>query len=351
MTVTVYRSTDASAPTLSGTAGSLLTVLDAVLVNGYGSKAAAGWSIAYTGTNKRTYTMGSGGTGSSLYIDDTGPGAGSYREARVAGFYTVTGLGAGTLQFPSTASCPISGGYVAIRKSTTADSTARAWTIVADQNRFHMFLESGDVIQTGMELAYPFFFGDIFAYGPTDVWNCLIMGRNIENSGGANYDGYGCCDFGNGGLSSGNVAVGNYMPSSWTGAGSAQWVGKYVDLASFCFGQSQLNGQASSPTASYNNCQMGIGTSAFPGNFPYPNSPDGAGWLAQVRVGQPAFFRGYVPGMYCSMHSHPYNHNDVFTATGGQYSGKTFLVQDVPVYRSSYFCNGQVLIDITGTWS
>jgi hypothetical protein len=34
MAVTVYKSMDASAPTLTGLAGSLTTVLDAVLVNG-----------------------------------------------------------------------------------------------------------------------------------------------------------------------------------------------------------------------------------------------------------------------------------------------------------------------------
>lgn len=42
MTVRVYRWDDASAPTLTGQLGSLITLLDAVLVNGYGSKTAAG---------------------------------------------------------------------------------------------------------------------------------------------------------------------------------------------------------------------------------------------------------------------------------------------------------------------
>jgi hypothetical protein len=43
---TVYKSTDASAPTLDGQVGSLITVLKACLVNGYGAKSAAGWTIA-----------------------------------------------------------------------------------------------------------------------------------------------------------------------------------------------------------------------------------------------------------------------------------------------------------------
>jgi hypothetical protein len=45
MTVRIYRSTDGSAPVLTGQAGKLTDLLDAILVNGYGSKTAAGWTI------------------------------------------------------------------------------------------------------------------------------------------------------------------------------------------------------------------------------------------------------------------------------------------------------------------
>lgn len=71
MGVTLYQWTDASAPSLTGQVGSLTALLDAILVNGYGSVSAAGWSIAYTSTNKRQYAMASGGTGRQLYVDDT----------------------------------------------------------------------------------------------------------------------------------------------------------------------------------------------------------------------------------------------------------------------------------------
>ena len=74
MTVTVYLSTDASAPTLDGNVGSLITVLDAVLVNGYGAKAAAGWTKAFSGTNKAAYRNSpSTGTGLFWRIQDDGP--------------------------------------------------------------------------------------------------------------------------------------------------------------------------------------------------------------------------------------------------------------------------------------
>ena len=61
MAVTLYSYTDVGAPSLAGNVlGGLPPILDACLVNGYGSKAAAGWAIAYTGTNVRTYRPASG---------------------------------------------------------------------------------------------------------------------------------------------------------------------------------------------------------------------------------------------------------------------------------------------------
>ena len=75
MTVIVYRWDDPSAPVLSSpSAGSLIGVLDACLVNGYGSKAAAGWTKAFSGTKLAAYRQG-GGSMCYLRIDDgTGTG-------------------------------------------------------------------------------------------------------------------------------------------------------------------------------------------------------------------------------------------------------------------------------------
>ena len=50
MPVTVYRSTDAGAPLLTNSNGSLIAVLKACLVDGYGSKASAGWTAPFLRT-------------------------------------------------------------------------------------------------------------------------------------------------------------------------------------------------------------------------------------------------------------------------------------------------------------
>src|SRR5512139_3780300 len=51
MSVTVYKSTDSSAPQITRTAGSFITFCDAVLVTGYGTKSSANWTkITSSGT-------------------------------------------------------------------------------------------------------------------------------------------------------------------------------------------------------------------------------------------------------------------------------------------------------------
>lgn len=128
---TVYRSDDASAPVITGTAGDLVTALDAILVNGYGSKPAAGWSVAYTGTNKRAYQQGSG-LSHLLRVDDA-----DARLARVVGYGAMSDIDTGTNPFPTGAQ--FSGGLY-MRKSTTANSTARPWICFATDTTFYLFI-------------------------------------------------------------------------------------------------------------------------------------------------------------------------------------------------------------------
>jgi hypothetical protein len=186
-TVYTYRSTDASAPTLTGQNGSLVSLLDACLVNGYGSQSAAGWTIAYTTTNKRVYqNSSSSGTGFYLNIDDSGSGSGGAREALMTGFQSATGIGTGTGQFPTFSQMNIGIGSVVCRKSNTADSTVRSWTLVADNTVLYFFAESGDFI---VPIQPNFFaFGDFFSYASSDLYRCIIMGRNSTNQSSVNYE-------------------------------------------------------------------------------------------------------------------------------------------------------------------
>lgn len=128
---TVYRSDDASAPAIDGTAGSLIAALDAILVNGYGAKSAAGWTKPYTGTNKAAFQQGAG-LSHYLRVDDS-----DGRLARVIGYGAMSDVDTGTNEFPTAGQ--ISGGLYA-RKSITATSTARPWICFANDSAFYIFL-------------------------------------------------------------------------------------------------------------------------------------------------------------------------------------------------------------------
>ena len=57
---TIFKSTDSGAPVLDGQAGSLVTLLDACLVTGYGSKTALGWAKAFTASSRGVYRAPAG---------------------------------------------------------------------------------------------------------------------------------------------------------------------------------------------------------------------------------------------------------------------------------------------------
>ena len=175
--VHVYRFTDTSAPVLSGTAGALTNLLDKILVTGYGTQPPAGWSIAFTATNMRDYKMStvSPALGYTLDVNDNGPGAGTFKEARVRGFETITGIAAGTNPFPTTTQQPAG---LFVRKSVSLDSVARPWLAIADERTFYLFMQTGDT--AGSYLCWGF--GEIYSYRLADKGRCILLARSTENS-------------------------------------------------------------------------------------------------------------------------------------------------------------------------
>lgn len=177
---TIYKSTDASAPTLNGTAGSLLTVLDAILVNGYGSKAAAGWTKPYSNSgNVGCYQ--NIGSQMCLSINDNGPGAHGGREARITGYETLSAVATGSGQFPNatTSQGVTPYGFWPVRKSSVADGSARLWLCFADGCTFYFFVLTLDSATTYLA----FMFGDFYSVaGSADAYRAAILGRVQEGS-------------------------------------------------------------------------------------------------------------------------------------------------------------------------
>jgi hypothetical protein len=171
---TIYQSTDASAPVLTGQVGGMLTVLDACLVNGYGAKSAAGWTIPFTGTNVRSYRPP---TGNRFYlgVDDNNNTAVGTNLLRWRGFETMTAAGAavasGTNPFPS--DVDLSGGWYT-RKSSVTTATARAWIVIANDRFVVWIINCGDTGQYDVGGC----FGDFLPYSGSDAFNTLSLGDN-----------------------------------------------------------------------------------------------------------------------------------------------------------------------------
>jgi len=310
MAVTVYNSTDASAPVLTGQNGSLITVLDAVLVNGYGSQTAAGWTKPYSGTNLAVYRQGAG---NSRYLDVNDA---NNQYPLMRGFEAMTGVGVGTGAFPSAATSNSTGVFWS--KSTTNDATARPWTIVATQKAFYMWINvnsGGAPFAQGMM----YFFGDFVSYRPGDAYNTLIAGNATASNSVSTFTDLT--------TSIATTSPGHFIARSYTQFGTAVPSGQHSD---------------------YIRCSTSIGR----GTLTYPNNMDGSFTLCPVWIHEPNLptypVRGEMPGLWAGAHLAPANHGDTVTgsATGGL-SGKTIQ------FFNTYF-NGTVVaqpgIEISNTW-
>jgi hypothetical protein len=173
MTITTYKSSDGSAPAIARAAGDLITLLDAVLVNGYGAKAAAGWTKEYSGTNKAVYKQGTGSSGKYLRIhDDIVDYCGGAQRIQIAdgasGVDTVTGVSLG-----------VSGTTHYIHKP---DSVANkgSWVMYADAKAFWLLTQRAPTTNTTEQhVSYSAnFFGDSVSYTPSTDPNRFFAGAD-----------------------------------------------------------------------------------------------------------------------------------------------------------------------------
>lgn len=293
MAITVYQSTDASAPVLSGTAGALLGVLNACLINGYGSKSSAGWASAYSATNINVYRAA---TGNRFYlrVSDT-----TAQDGRIICYETMTDASSGTNPTPTNAQVS-GGGYW--RKSTTSDSTARPWIVIASETWFWLFIDAG-----GASIYYPQFFGDFTPYkSGGDPYSTLITVNTSATNAGYAYL-----------LSTtiGNTGTGHYIVRADDGVTLSKAAGKHSDRA--------ITG----------------GSPGLNSDLPYPQ-PDGKLWLAPIYIHEDKSsllannrIRGEMPNVYAPCCYSVGSHLDTYTASG-DVSGSMLIIG---CYSSAFF--------------
>jgi hypothetical protein len=298
----VYRSTDAGAPVMNETPGTLINVLQAVLVDGYGTQPGAGWTAPYTGTLKRVFKQGSGSAGRYLRIDDSSTlGGGSYPFLTLAcGYESMTGVDTGLAPFPSVSQGLLPGTPSILMPGLNwsryyAVSGNRPWMIIANQKQFFFFHETytnnyedfhyfGDIapVKNGDQFATMI----IGCNSPSPVTDTPILMRVDASLKDTNYYRYLCRSY--------------------------SQVGQSV-LASMVADYSKHSGSRMG--------QPGLGLA-------YPHPLDGGLYLSPVFVGEPqntsGIFRGTIPGMWAPLHPTPWTNGDLFYGSG-VLAGRTFL--------------------------
>lgn len=316
MTVIVYRWDDPSAPVLSSpSAGSLIGVLDACLVNGYGSKAAAGWTKAFSGTNLAAYRQG-GGSMCYLRVND-GTGTG---QARAIGYEAMTDISTGTNPFPTEAQLA-GGGYINI--NATASALNKPWVLVADDRRFYLWtgyataMTSASVLSASATYQGVFFFGDIMSYKVGDSYGCQII---CAASSAASSERFGA-----------GAAVGTVVTGHFIARNAAQTAG------------SVPNGALNDYFGANSNSTFGES-----GGTAYPDPVSGGINLSRIRVSNGATtvaIRGHLPGAWAPASSLPGSNGDTFSGAGAL-AGRTFILLDC----GSTSVRGRVAIETSNTW-
>lgn len=294
MTVRVYRSNDASAPSIGRTTGALITLLDAVLVNGYGAKAGLGWTKSFSAANKAMYRQGTGSTQRYLYVDDSI----STDYAQVRGLSSPTSI--------TTVDADVfSPTYRAVNKPDSG------WMVVGNEKGFYLF------VNRSAWGSYPasFFFGDIISFGGTsDVGRCTLWGSTSS-----------------GGTSAPNgdpIAV----PQNLIFAGGKSSVGPLSEVTVQIFAP---NGTYATPNS-------------FGGGLLY--APMVVLYSADT-INTTQDLRGFIPGMYRFLHAESsisYAPGTVITGTG-LYAGKTFEV--VVLWNSNSSTEQRILVETSDTWT
>jgi hypothetical protein len=321
MSVYFYKSTDAGAPTLNGTAGSLISVLDACLVNGYGSKSAAGWTKEYSGTNLAAYRMStvSPATGMYLRVDDTGTTNG-----RIVGYESMSDVNTGTGPFPT--SVQVSGGLY-VYKSTSSDSVARPWAIIATNRSFYLYDNptlTNEVLSSATASDNLYFFGDIITRKAVDGYECVIIAMpNTYTSNSINR--FGQVNSAAAGYAANN---GHYMARAYTGIGGSIQIAKGRN---YVFDSPNFTTTLGTTVSSYN---------AYPD--PITQSINFATTCIAESV---SVVRGNLPGFYepisgANMASAWYEYQGQ-----GSMSGKNLVF--IPTSSSS---QGLSTIQINGSW-
>lgn len=299
---TIYQSTDSGAPILNGLTGSLLALLDAILVTGYGTQPGAGWLKPIPNTGSfGCFQLPSGSTGHYLFVGDSGSNGQGGAEAYLQGWDSITDFNefavTGSNQFPTLAQLALGRGSVIGRKSTAPTAVARTWIAFADSRSLYFNVLTGDTAN----VYYSFMFGEFFSIksGSVDTGRTMIVGRTTVSSSAASIEKLDTLT-----NTLGSATQGHFAAHAFGGGGSSITLNKHGDTA-----------KANSGTI-------------LAGNVAFFNASDSGLYISPVWVVDNATstIRGRMRGFYHFLHAiSNVSDGQVFTGSG-EFAGRNFEV-------------------------
>lgn len=309
MTIYIKRGTDVGAPTLTPVAGSLITLLNYLLVT------TMGWTKEFTDTNKAVYRAAVGNR-FYLAVDDT-----NAISASIRGYEAMTGVSTGTGPFPTVAQA--ANGLMVFKGSTASVNVVGTdWAFFSDGTLFHLLTNGGNPGATGAGAVarLPFTFGDFFSYKAGDTYNVLINGCVANfNTTSAMAPQLA--------LNVNEVAVhaGCYVARPYSQVGSSVQVSKVSNTAGNYSGR--------------------IGG----GSLTYPAPIDGGLLMSPILIQEGAAGpRGRIPGMWNPLHTRPLSNGDTFSGVDDMV-GATFETFDLGYSNGAL--SGQCFMESSDTWS
>lgn len=266
----------------------------------------AGWTKAFSGTNKAAYNSATSDSGFYLRIDDSG----AYNSPQpVRGYESMSDIDTGTRDFPTAAQQA----NFNWRRSYDA-SGDRVWALVADDKFFYFFVR----FQASEERAVTVYFGDIVSLAPAEANACIIVASTYVMPGITSFSTL---------YSENNISGEKYISSA---------LGEYASGSATC-GVYSLNIERG---------YLSISQSSYPANT-LPNSGlliQRAGLVAGKTQSANAV-RGYIPGYYCALVK-----KDTFIPSGiyniSLVDGKPFLLVNTV---SNTYDENMIAIDL-GDW-
>jgi len=387
--VKYFHSSMAGAPTLNGTAGSLITVLDACLVNGFGLVAVSSLMVS-SGVATATTSGHSAEVGSVVLIAGATP-AGLNGEKKVLSVgggnttftYDATGLGdqtaTGTISvklapagwekafssgttIAAYKSLDITGTGCYLRVNDAAARYARAigyetmtghsagsrpfptsaqlsggvyWDksgLANSDARGWTIASDGRIVYLALrpdqeELANASFvaFGDLNSVDSADAWACVINGATVDVVGEVSY-------------------VFQWYPTTDADAAESVWLARAHGATAGAITARKGFAKMYQPSAGY---QSGNG------GLQYPNGPDGGLYLTPHNILEHSSvcLRGLSPGLYCCPQTLPFN----WMAANSEFDGDGALtgrrLRVVPYSGVAYDgLHAFAFLDSTGPW-